>query len=625
MTSTAQRFGHYRVIEQIGEGGMGKVYLAQQEGGGLDRLAVVKSVRGPLLEDPEVIERFMQEARVNARLVHPNIVQIYELGEAEGVPYVVMEHVHGRAFDHVIQAAQKRGERVPLPVALRICCDVLRALDFAHGYVDELGRAVRVIHRDIKPGNVLIGFDGRVKLIDFGLAKTTTSTLKTSTGIIRGTLAYMSPEQAQSRPVDERSDLFAVGAMLFELCEGHAPFDRGEVLPTLRAIVDDPTPPLGGGLPERLRFVIEQLLAKNREERFDSASAALQALSACGEIAGDQALRDYLVMLFGRASRRKLPTAELERARRESGLAVVDTASSGPTIKHVVSSSPGVEIDELGETVAPDGAVMASQVEAALHAQQRAALSKTVAQVSPLTQTARLSRGRAPLVIVAVCALTGLGGLGYWLATRGGGASATGDGRVVAKLPVTRVDARAHAGSAAAKPAAPDGSAATRPPLDLGATAGTRAGSTPPGPRRPTKGQRRKPRRPARKIGKTPKTRKEPKTTDPIKTVAGTAIGRLTVNSTPRAIGVGEHKVTNSRGKVLLRGAFNVTLRYSVSGGRLLCSIDATPFAIVYSPGMTPGRTPRHGISVDRQGRRLELKNPAGASMVVVLRFASAR
>ena len=138
--SAELRFGNYRVIEKLGEGGMGTVYLARQEGGGLDRLAVVKAVRAKLLDEPEVVERFTQEARVNARLSHPNIVQVYELGDVDGLPYVAMEHVHGRSFDQIIAAARARGETLPLEVILRVCCDLLRALALDHQPVGNTRR-----------------------------------------------------------------------------------------------------------------------------------------------------------------------------------------------------------------------------------------------------------------------------------------------------------------------------------------------------------------------------------------------------------------------------------------------------------------------------------------------------
>ncbi|MCA9664383.1 MAG: serine/threonine protein kinase [Myxococcales bacterium] len=634
--SAELRFGNYRVIEKLGEGGMGTVYLARQEGGGLDRLAVVKAVRAKLLDEPEVVERFTQEARVNARLSHPNIVQVYELGDVDGLPYVVMEHVHGRSFDQIIAAARARGETLPLEVILRVCCDLLRALSCAHGYVDELGRPHRVIHRDVKPGNVLVGFDGSVKLIDFGLAKTTTSSLKTSTGIIRGTLAYMAPEQASAQPVDERSDLFAVGCILFELLEGHTPFDRGDVLPTLRAICDDPTPEITASAPDELKEVVKLLLAKRPEDRFASADEALGALSSCGELADDATLRELLVLLYGRAARRLLPTSELERAQRGSDPTVQAGSPSSSRRSASARHQKDRSRDALADTQhATDPSTLRTQA----HAPSSAA---------PATR--RLS----PALLLLVVLLLGGAGFGAYFMTRrtsadsgSGSASAartavvaagtapdsgTASASVAASGTASASASASASGTASASDSGPDPGTASASAPAPGTASGTASASAARRRRRAAAARRAAARRAAaRKAAAEAKAKAAAaaaaaaaakKAAAAAAAAKPAAVGTLAIAASGRRHAFA---VSAAGGSSTVRGTFTVTLRYRVSGARLVASLSSTPWTIAYVSGTQPGRTPRHGIAVGAASRRVELRHPDGRSMVLQLSYRPGR
>jgi Tol biopolymer transport system component len=265
------KLGDYEIIARIAEGGMGAVWRARDvKLGRVVALKVVKSdgPSGPLL----------REARTAARLNHPNIVTIHEVGESEGAVFVVMELVEGKPLGERIPRAG-----MPLAEALAYAIPIARALEAAH----KLG----VVHRDLKPANVMVTLDGHVKLLDFGLARemplamdlasneeTRTAAPPTEEGKIAGTIAYMSPEQAQGKPVDGRSDIFSFGTLLYEMLAGRRPFDREDRLSTLAAILCEEPPPLDRGLPEGAERLVMRCLRKDPDRRFQTGADLRAAL-----------------------------------------------------------------------------------------------------------------------------------------------------------------------------------------------------------------------------------------------------------------------------------------------------------------------------------------------------------
>ncbi len=280
MTTPAS--GRYEILEKLGEGGMGVLYRARDTR--LSRTVALKMLRSDTLDDPERRARFIREARAASALNHPNIVTVYDIDETpDGSDCIAMEYVVGRSLDRVIAAGP-----LPLEEALRYAADVLRALAAAH--------AAGIIHRDVKPANVMLTASGQVKVLDFGLAKvspgaaqsgeTAAATLSRSTrpGIVLGTPAYMSPEQANGQVVDARSDVFSFGAMLYEMLSGRRPFQGESVAALLSSILRDDPPPvetLRQGIPSDVAAVVASCLAREREARFPSAGEALRALEAC--------------------------------------------------------------------------------------------------------------------------------------------------------------------------------------------------------------------------------------------------------------------------------------------------------------------------------------------------------
>src|ERR1700751_2732606 len=252
-------YGRYRIIRNLGAGGMADVYLAEDQE--LGRRVAIKILNDRHAADDSFIERFRREAKNAAGLSHPNIVSIYDRGEAEGTYYIAMEYLDGRSLKELIVG---RGP-APVNVALEYTRQMLAALRFAHRH--------GIVHRDIKPHNVLVDGEGRVKVTDFGIARAGTSQM-TETGSIVGAAQYLSPEQARGGEVDPRSDLYSLGVVLYELLTGNTPFD-GEtpVEIAMKRVSSTPKPPskLRPDIPRELDMVVLRALAKNPDDRYQSA------------------------------------------------------------------------------------------------------------------------------------------------------------------------------------------------------------------------------------------------------------------------------------------------------------------------------------------------------------------
>jgi len=270
-----ETFGRYELLRKLAAGGMGQVYLARQKGPvGFQKLLVVKRLLPHLSEDDEFIQMFLDEARIAALLNHPNIAQIYDLGEVDGTYYIAMEYVHGEAISDVLKRALQRRGAMPIAFKCRVIADAAAGLDAAHHARSPSGRKLALIHRDVSPQNVLVGFNGSVKIIDFGVAKAANKFSQTNVGQIKGKHAYMSPEQARGEPLDNRSDVFGLGTVFYEILTNTRLFKRESEMATLKAVVGARvTPPseVAPGIPKALDAVVLKALARNREERFATA------------------------------------------------------------------------------------------------------------------------------------------------------------------------------------------------------------------------------------------------------------------------------------------------------------------------------------------------------------------
>jgi serine/threonine-protein kinase len=260
---------------------MGSVDLAVRREGAFERLFAVKRLRPELVHEREIRAMFLEEARLAGRVRHPNVVAVVDLGEDEQGPFLVMDYVEGVSAAELI--ASCRGEAPPLEVCLRIARDVALGLHAAHELAADDGTPLGLVHRDVSPQNVLVGFDGVARVTDFGIAKALGRTTATSTGILKGKLAYMAPEQLRFEAPDRRADLFALGVVLFELCTGVRLYKSEGDLDGARRILNEPPPDLGDhredAEPELVELLLE-LLAKDPELRPKTAKDVARRLDA---------------------------------------------------------------------------------------------------------------------------------------------------------------------------------------------------------------------------------------------------------------------------------------------------------------------------------------------------------
>ncbi|WP_199242759.1 serine/threonine-protein kinase [Vitiosangium sp. GDMCC 1.1324] len=272
-----------QVIRRLGQGGMAEVFLAKQVGvKGFEKFVVMKKILPQFAENAEFVDMLFAEARANARLTHPNVVQTFDVGMNDGVAYILMEYVRGPDLKKLTNELRRKGLALPLEHALRIVAETAAGLHYAHSYVDPAGVPHPVVHRDVSPHNVLISLDGAIKLSDFGIAKVQGEE-NTQAGVLKGKISYISPEAAAGRPLDARNDVFALGVVLFELLTGQLPFKRDHDAATLNAIVREPAPvpsQLKPTIPQDVSDLILRALVKDPARRTPSAAAMREELEA---------------------------------------------------------------------------------------------------------------------------------------------------------------------------------------------------------------------------------------------------------------------------------------------------------------------------------------------------------
>ncbi|HEY4222062.1 MAG TPA: serine/threonine-protein kinase, partial [Myxococcota bacterium] len=288
---------------RIGRGGMAEVFAARLTGvAGFQKDVAVKRVLPRYAKDPEFLGRFLDEARLAARLTHPNIVQIFELGQDAGDHYIVMEAVRGVTLRATMNALADRSEKMPVAIAVYIAQSLCAGLSYAHELTGSDGKPLGIVHRDISPQNVLLGFQGGVKLIDFGIARAKDIPALTQAGRVFGKPHFMAPEQVLARPVDHRADVFALGVVLYELLSSARPFDgtTQEIVDKIAAGERERLDNLEPDLDRELVEAVEGALAHEQEMRWPSARAFGAALaSSSGSFhAGQHDLEAMLARLF---------------------------------------------------------------------------------------------------------------------------------------------------------------------------------------------------------------------------------------------------------------------------------------------------------------------------------------
>jgi serine/threonine-protein kinase len=299
------KFAGYDVLGRLALGGMAEILLVRHKDiDGATRFMVVKRILPHFEQDNDFVQMFLDEARIGMQLKHPNICKFHQFGADEGSHFIVMEWVNGMPLGRMIRKARKQGG-IGLPIAIRIGTDMARALHYAHTADDEHGEPFNMIHRDVSPHNIMIGYDGSVKLLDFGIAKADHRAHKTQAGVVKGKFAYMAPEQCTGAQADHRLDIFALGVCLFETLTGRSLYRRQTEAATMRAVIMDPVPTLKERLPDvadELDQILQKALAKEAGDRFATAEEFGDALEKFGksteQFARQREVSDFIQKVF---------------------------------------------------------------------------------------------------------------------------------------------------------------------------------------------------------------------------------------------------------------------------------------------------------------------------------------
>ncbi|CAN5166612.1 hypothetical protein BH09MYX1_BH09MYX1_09950 [soil metagenome] len=299
--------GRYRVVDEIGVGGMASVHLARMDGpGGFQKWIAIKRIHTHLVEDESFIQMFLDEARVAARISHPNVATVFELGKHEDTYWIAMEYLHGEPLREMMRRTEELGAPMPPEIACRVIADAGEGLHAAHELLGPNGEKLNLVHRDVTPHNLFVTYDGSTKVVDFGIAKFSSRMASTRAGTLKGKLAYMSPEQVGNEALDRRTDIFALGVVLWELTTGQRLFRMESDLDTLAKVQECNVPrpsTLIRGYPLDLEKIVMKALAKNKNERFRTArelSRALQSLlMKRGLFIASDEVSSYVHSIFG--------------------------------------------------------------------------------------------------------------------------------------------------------------------------------------------------------------------------------------------------------------------------------------------------------------------------------------
>lgn len=273
----------YHPLYKLDAGGMAEVYVAEAESmAGFKKKVAIKRILPGLIKDQRFVRMFLDEARLSLRLAHANIVSVFDIGESESTYFIVMDFIHGTNLKTLIEYAGKRGEPMPVSLTVFIINEVLKGLSYAHRLPDsETGRPLGIIHRDISPPNILISWNGEVKLTDFGLAKATTQLESTDPGVVKGKYSYLSPEAARAEEIDARADLFAAGILAFEMLTGRRLFRGKNDYQTIALVRAAEVPSIRSynpQVPEDLEAILMKALHKDISQRFQTADDFADAL-----------------------------------------------------------------------------------------------------------------------------------------------------------------------------------------------------------------------------------------------------------------------------------------------------------------------------------------------------------
>jgi serine/threonine-protein kinase len=403
------RIGDYTLLRRLAIGGMGEIWLAERQGiSGFSKRVVIKTILECFADEPSLVDMFLDEGRIAAGLTHPNVAQTYDLGQVGRTYYLAMEYIQGRDLRKLLLVNVERGQLLPLNLVLRILAEVCEGLYYAHRWKTPDGRHAGIVHRDISPQNILVTFDGKVKIIDFGIAKAAQSASRTQSGVLKGKYAYMSPEQVRGKPLDQRSDLFSLGVVMYELLTARRLFKRDSELSTLDAVLTTEIPPptrIDGGVPREVEAVLLKALARDPDDRFQDArqmQLALEEVMLVTKMPASSAhLAAYMEELFADhlEQEQEQEQESISRLSRQMER-LPGAADKAPRLERTTPFAPGMEL-----SVSTDG--------------RRRELTRNLMPGS--SQAERAGRGRSSwrwALIGLLLAVVGAGG--WFLATETG-------------------------------------------------------------------------------------------------------------------------------------------------------------------------------------------------------------
>ena len=321
-----REFGKYHLIEAIAAGGMAELYRAKLYGaGGFEKDLAIKKILPQLVRDEAFVQMFMDEAMITVTLNHGNIVSVIDFGELEGEYYLVMEYVDGINLQSLIKKSQELSDPIPPPIACYTVLNICRGLDYAHRKVGPDGKPLQIVHRDVSPQNILLSFEGEVKIVDFGIARAASRITSTQAGVVKGKVAYMSPEQLTGQEVDNRSDIFAAGIILYEMLTNRRPFEGGTPQETMaqisRGAYEKPHK-LNKKVDKKLTAVVKKALERNPKKRYKTAGEMATALSdyvyRVGQHADASTLASFIPKRLPDARPRTIQPTPIQAIRRET-------------------------------------------------------------------------------------------------------------------------------------------------------------------------------------------------------------------------------------------------------------------------------------------------------------------
>jgi len=299
-----RQVGRYTIVKHLASGGMAEIYIARQRAvGGFEKQLVLKLLQGRYAENPRVVEMFLDEARLAAKLNHPSIVHVYDVAEADGVKFIAMEYIHGETLTDIIRRGVAVQNYLPLEHGLHIISQAAAGLAYAHGRFDADGAPLRIVHRDVSPSNILVSYEGQTKIVDFGIARIQ-DRIREESGMRPGKASYMSPEQVEGAGADYRSDIFSLGIILYEISLGQRLW-RGPAAEVMRRIVEETIPPptsVRRDYPPALELIVMRALEKRPADRYQSAEEMRndleEFLDESGFRTGPRRMALYLKQLF---------------------------------------------------------------------------------------------------------------------------------------------------------------------------------------------------------------------------------------------------------------------------------------------------------------------------------------